>query len=76
MSTHGGEDIKMDKHEVTRSLENMKKPEERKEEKETEKRNRRRKSLQFLPILWLEQCSNTFFILDAWKCIDTCSPWF
>ena len=46
MSTHGGEDIKMDKHEVTRSLENMKKPEERKEEKETKKKKQRKRNKQ------------------------------
>jgi hypothetical protein len=61
MSTHGGEDIHgqcpgniPDKHKETRSLENMKKPEER------EKRKRRKKSLPFLPIFQLVRCSTDF----------------
>ena len=72
MSTHGGEDIHgqwpgkiTGKWEETRSLENMKNPEERTEEK-NRKKERKKKTLQFLPILvhtyQLEWCSTAFFL--------------
>ena len=77
MSTHGGEDIHgqwpgkiAGKQEETRSLENMKKPEERKEEKKqkkgTEEKNRF-SSCQF--VSWSD-AQLPFDVFNVWMCVD------